>query len=81
MNPASKIERVMDMAYRIGFLIIPVMFLYMIIGLILAVPLMFLWNFTLPELTKGALGHMNYWQAWALIVMSSILFGGSGPKD
>lgn len=71
------IDKGLDVMLRVGFLIIPLILLYMGIGLILAFPLMWLWNYTLPDLTNGALTTIKYWQSWALIVMFSILFGGS----
>ena len=48
-----------------------------IIGLILAVPVMWLWNYVF-----GALYTINVWQAWALNVLAGILFGkaGNGKK-
>lgn len=80
MDLDKTIDKGLDVIFRIGFLVIPIIFLYMAMGLILAFPLMWLWNYTLPELTNGALAMIKYWQAWALIVMFSILFGG-GSRD
>lgn len=74
------INRTLDVIFRVGFLIIPIILLYMGIGLILAFPLMWLWNYAIPEITGGMLMSIKYWQAWALIVICSILFSG-GSKD
>ncbi len=81
MNIDRFVDKVIELTYSVGFLTMFVILLYMGIGLILAFPLMWLWNYTLPELTNGLLANIKYWQAWALIVICSILFGGSGPKD
>jgi len=75
------VDKIISLGYSVGFLTILVILMYMGIGLILAFPLMWLWNYALPELTNGSLANIKYWQAWALIVICSILFGGSGPKD
>lgn len=76
------INGVVDVVVRVGVLVIPIILLYMGIGLILAFPLMWLWNYTIPDLTNGIISNIRYWQAWALIVLCSILFGGgSSPKD
>lgn len=74
-------DKILDLVFRVGSLIILIVLLYMGIGLILAFPLMWLWNYTLPDLTNGIITTIEYWQAWALIVICSILFGGSGSKD
>ena len=81
MNIDRFVDKVLELTYSVGFLTMFVILLYMGIGLILAFPLMWLWNYTLPELTNGLLANIKYWQAWSLIVICSILFGGSGPKD
>ncbi|MBI2653323.1 hypothetical protein HYX02_00790 [Candidatus Woesearchaeota archaeon] len=40
------------------------------VGLILALPVMWLWNFVF-----GSLYKINWFQAWALNVLAGILFG------
>lgn len=81
MNIDRMVDKIFDLVFRVGSLIILIVLLYMGIGLILAFPLMWLWNYTLPDLTNGIIANIRYWQAWALIVICSILFGGSGSKD
>ena len=81
MKIDKAISNGLDVVFRIGFLIIPIILLYMAVGLILAFPLMWLWNYTLPDITNGMLAQIKYWQAWAVIVMFSILFGGGGSRD
>lgn len=80
MNFDKAISKGFDVIFRVGFLIIPLILLYMGVGLILAFPLMWLWNYTIPDITNGMFAEIQYWQAWALIVICSILFGG-GAKD
>jgi len=80
MNIDKAMSKGLDVVFRVGFLIIPIILLYMGVGLILAFPLMWLWNYSLPEITNGLLTNIKYWQAWALIVICSILFSG-GSKE
>jgi len=80
MNMGKSVDKAMDIIFRVGVLVIPIIILYMGIGLILAYPLMWLWNFTIPDITNGMFNGITYWQAWAIIVMFSILFGG-GSRD
>ena len=44
------------------------------VSLIIALPLMWLWNSTLPNLF--AISPIDWWTAWKLMVLSSMLFGG-----
>lgn len=46
-----------------------VLFLF---SLILALPLLWLWNATMPELF--GLKEINWWMAWKLMLLSSIIF-------
>lgn len=46
-----------------------------LIGLILAFPVMWLWNFVF-----GAVYKLNVFQAWALNVLIGILFGHSSSR-
>ena len=39
---------------------------------------MWLWNWLVPELFKGPV--INYWQTLGLLVLSKILFSGTGHK-
>ena len=42
-----------------------------LLGLVLAFPVMWLWNYAMPVAT-GA-GVIGYWHAWCLLVLSSLL--------
>ncbi|MBR9699004.1 hypothetical protein GOV09_00920 [Candidatus Woesearchaeota archaeon] len=65
--------RLIDLAYTMLLVIL----ISAIIGLILAFPVMWLWNFVF-----GALYKISVLQAWALNVLAGILFGraGNGKK-
>ncbi|MBI2576312.1 hypothetical protein HYV84_03790 [Candidatus Woesearchaeota archaeon] len=57
---------------EVGYAMFIVIILSAIVGLILAFPVMWLWNYvflTFPNL------HINVFQAWALNVLTGILFG------
>ena len=54
----------------IGYAMLLVVILSALVGLILAFPVMWLWNFIF-----GSLYRINVFQAWALNVLAGILFG------
>ena len=54
----------------IGYAMLIVIILSALVGLILAFPVMWLWNFVF-----GSLYNINVFQAWALNVLAGILFG------
>ena len=60
------LKRVID----IGYAMLIVVILSALVGLILAFPVMWLWNFVF-----GSLHKVNVFQAWALNVLAGILFG------
>jgi len=60
------LRKLMDIGYAMLFVII----LSALVGLILAFPVMWLWNFVF-----GSLHKISVFQAWALNVLASILFG------
>jgi hypothetical protein len=53
-------------------IIITVVLLALLISVILALPVMWLWNATLPELFKFP--EIGLWMAWKLAFLSSLLF-------
>ena len=57
-------------ALEIGYTMIIIILLSVIVGLILALPVMWLWNFVFGEFLK-----INVFQAWALNILTAILFG------
>ena len=60
------LKRLIDMGYAVIIVII----LSTLVGLILAFPVMWLWNFVF-----GSLHRITVFQAWALNVLAGILFG------
>ena len=53
-----------------GYAVLIVVILSALVGLVLAFPVMLLWNFVF-----GGLHEINVFQAWALNVLAGILFG------
>jgi hypothetical protein len=67
------LKRALEMAYTIALVIL----ISGIVGLVLAFPVMLLWNFVF-----GDIHSITVLQAWALNVLAGILFGNktNGPK-
>jgi len=55
---------------EMGYTIVLVILISGIVGLVLAFPVKLLWNFVF-----GSVYSINVWQAWALNVLTGILFG------
>ena len=66
---------VLKRALEIGYTMFLIILLSVLVGLILAFPVMWLWNFVF-----GKLLWINVFQAWALTVLSSILFGSKSAN-
>jgi len=67
--------KAIEIAYTMGVIII----LSAIVGLILAFPVMWLWNYVFLNFARL---QINVFQAWALNVLCGILFGKtSGSKS
>lgn len=64
---------ILKRAIDIGYAMLIVVILSALVGLILAFPVMWLWNFVF-----GGLHKINVFQAWALNVLAGILFGQKG---
>ncbi|HLG24216.1 MAG TPA: hypothetical protein VI564_04790 [Candidatus Nanoarchaeia archaeon] len=60
------LKKIIDISYAMAIVII----ISALVGLILAFPVMWLWNFVFGNLLK-----LNVFQAWALNVLAGILFG------
>ncbi len=58
----------------IGFAILGAGFLVLIGWVVMS-----LWNWLMPDIF--GLPRVGYWQAWGLLILSSILFKGSGHGD
>lgn len=65
------LKRLIDTGYAILLVIV----ISALVGLILAFPVMWLWNFVF-----GAYLEINVFQAWALNVLAGILFGQRASK-
>ncbi len=57
---------------EIGYTMLLIAILSALVGLILAFPVMLLWNYVFKSFPKL---HINVFQAWALNVLAGILFG------
>lgn len=63
----------------LGSTMILVIVLSVLVGLIFAFPVMWLWNFVFVPMTENM--RINVFQAWALNVLTGILFGQRGNKN
>jgi len=65
--------------FELGYTMFLIILLSALVGLILAFPVMWLWNFVFKNFTQL---HINVFQAWALNVLAGILFGKtSGERE
>lgn len=75
LDSTPLLKRIVELGYAMFLIII----LSALVGLILAFPVMWLWNFifnNFPQL------RINVFQAWALNVLVGILFGkASGERE
>ena len=60
------LRKIIEISYTMVIIII----MSVIVGLILAFPVMWLWNFVF-----GSILRVNVFQAWALNILAGILFG------
>ena len=69
-NPGWNVARIVGLTVAgiVGAVIIAFLFGYFV---------MLLWNWLLPPLFH--VGTINYWQAFGLVILAKILFGGFGP--
>ena len=68
--PVLKNVPILRKLLEIVYAMLLVVILSVLVGLILAFPVMWLWNFIF-----GSLYKINVFQAWALNVLAGILFG------
>jgi hypothetical protein len=71
LNDIPILKKMLDIANAMAIVII----LSALVGLILAFPVMWLWNFVF-----GSLHKINVFQAWAMNVLTGILFGQRSSK-
>ena len=60
---------------ELGYTMLVIIILSVLVGLILAFPVMWLWNFVF-----GNIYSINVLQAWALNVLAGILFGKTSAE-
>ncbi len=60
---------------EVGYTMLVIIILSVLVGLILAFPVMWLWNFVF-----GKVYPINVFQAWALNVLAGILFGKTSAE-
>ena len=58
-------------------------FLLVILAVLAALPTWLLWNWLVPDITKGALTEVTFWQAFGINLLAGILFksSASGKSD
>ena len=61
---------ILNKALEFGYTMLLVILLSVVVGLILAFPVMWLWNFIFGELYR-----ISVLQAWALNILAGVLFG------
>jgi len=66
------LKRILELAYTMFLVIL----LSVIVGIILAFPVMWLWNFVFSDLY-----HITVMQAWALNILTGILFGKTSGEN
>lgn len=52
-----------------------------IVGILMALPTMWLWNAIVPDITKDAVTPIGFWQALGLNVLCGILFKTSSVSS
>ena len=70
--PLLKNVPILKRIIELGYTMLLIVILSTITGLILAFPVMWLWNFVFMNIPNM---HINVFQAWALNVLTGILFG------
>lgn len=63
----------------LGSTLVLVVVLSVLVGLIFAFPVMWLWNFIFIPMSESM--RINVFQAWALNILAGILFGQRGNKN
>ncbi|HII16821.1 TPA: hypothetical protein HA361_02810 [Candidatus Woesearchaeota archaeon] len=71
MNTLKRIP-LLRRTFEISYTFVVVIILSIIGGLILAFPVMWLWNYVFNKVPSV---HLNVFQAWALNILTGILFG------
>lgn len=67
-----------DIIGKALFVVLVLFVAVLFVGILAALPLMWLWNWLMPELF--GLQTIGFWQAFGLLVMSGLLFKSSSPS-
>ena len=74
------IQNIIKRAISIGVFMLVAAILSALVGLIMAIPVMFIWNWVMPHLSNGFFAEINYLRAWGLMTLIGILFS-SGKTE
>ncbi len=61
------------------FIVIIALLVFVVFSLILAIPILFLWNWLIPTIFEG--NTINYFQAWGLLVLCGILIKSTSSNS
>lgn len=77
------LTNILKRAVTIGIFMLVAALLSAIVGFIMAVPVMFLWNWVMPQISEGFIQKIDYLHAWGLVTLIGILFnsGKSGSSN
>lgn len=54
------------------FVILGVITLIFILSLVMAIPVMYLWNWLIPDIFS--LRELTYWESWGILILTGFLF-------
>lgn len=69
----------MEKILLIAIVIVGVIVIYAVLGLLIAFPVMWLWNWIVPDIFS--LHTITYWQAYGLYLLCAILFQSNGSSS
>lgn len=61
--------------------VVGIVVLLAVLALIATLPTYWLWNWLVPDITRGALTEVTFWQAFGINLLASILFKSSGSSS
>jgi hypothetical protein len=54
--------------------------LAVVLAFLFAIFVMWLWNWIMPEISDGAIKTIGFWEAFGVVLLAKLLFGGIGCK-
>jgi hypothetical protein len=75
------IVSILKRAMSIGIFMLVAAILSALVGLIMAIPVMFLWNWVMPYISDGFFVSIGYFRAWGLITLMGILFSSGKSHE